>query len=252
MLTVRPAFSFWHRGDAAILRAPHFRPNGPDAPYAHGLGPMVSFEEQDVFEPGAPLAPRFDDVETLVWTLPAGVDGAVRQLDRLVGTPPARFSLPFEGVHRRFVIQLAPDVERPAAEVQRAVVSAELLEHRLIPLAGDDPGALLPLHGHALLSSARLGLGDVVEVPSGYHRGAYVFVVDGAIEVGQPGNPVCTVHTGDAVTVRGPGAAWIEGTAEHSEVLVVGVPTFLVQQLRPRRPSARPAEEGRDAERSHE
>ncbi|MGE0791038.1 MAG: hypothetical protein AB7S26_35530 [Sandaracinaceae bacterium] len=225
MFTVRSAHTFAHVIDGAAVRSPHI-PRARRRRAARALekrfGPLVAFEEQDVMLPTADVTERWDHMETLVWAIPDGLRGRVRALYRVLGAPPLGFALPFARPYLRFVMQLKVSWER-APEVQRLLISSSAMRGELTPLAGRAPGAPIPLAGDVAFYAGRFDPSDDVPLRVDAHRGAYVFVVDGAVEIGQPGMAVDIAQRGDEVELRGPSDAWLHALVP-TELLVLSLP----------------------------
>jgi redox-sensitive bicupin YhaK (pirin superfamily) len=201
-------------------------------PENDGFGAMRVFND-DRLIPGAvwPLHPH-RDVEGLTYV----VEGTFAHEDNVggaFGPLPAgsvqRMTLGSGALHSelnasktepmRFIqIWILPDTPNLTPEVEQRVFTREDRSNRLLKVIGPEGGDVVTVHQDASVHVAALDPGSEVSHPLGNGRGAYLYVIEGAVTL--DGEPMAT---GDAAKVTDQPELAIRAD-EPSELILVDVP----------------------------
>lgn len=201
-------------------------------PENDAFGAMRVFND-DRLIPGAvwPLHPH-RDVEGLTYVV-EGLFGHQDNVGGPFGPLPAgsvqRMTLGSGALHSelnasqtepmRFIqIWILPDTPSLPPGVEQRVFTKEDRTNRLLRVIGPDGGDVVQVHQDASVHVASLQAGTEVAHPLGQERGAYLYVIGGAVSVGGD-----ELHTGDAAKIAEESAFGIRAT-EPAELILVDVP----------------------------
>jgi quercetin 2,3-dioxygenase len=200
-------------------------------PNQMGIGPLRVFND-DRLAPGAewPMHPHAD-VEGITYVvegtfghadslgnagtlLPGGVQrmtlgsGALHSERNGSATEPMRF----------LQFWILPDTPSLTPGVEQRQFTREDRRNRWLPVLGPGREHLVNVHQDAFAYVASLGAGVRVDHHIADDRGAYLYVIDGAIRLGDE-----HLGTGDAVKVLGPEPILVEA-ADEAELILIDVP----------------------------
>ena len=221
-----------HHEDGGWFQARwHFSFDHYRDPKHMGVGPLRVLNH-DRLEPGAvwPMHPHAD-VEgiTYVWKgtfkhadslgndgklRPGGVQlmtlgsGALHSEQNGSQTEPMEF----------IQIWILPDTAGLPPGVQQKQFSKEQRSNRLLKVIGPEAGEELKVHQKASMYVSALSKGTEVAHDFGSGRGGYLYLIDGALQLGDQ-----ELQGGDAVTIEETGSIKLRAEAD-SELLLVDVP----------------------------
>ena len=201
-------------------------------PENDGFGAMRVFND-DRLIPGAvwPMHPH-RDVEGLTYVV-EGLFGHEDNVGGAFGPLPAgsvqRMTLGSGALHSelnasptdpmRFIqIWILPDTSDLPPAVEQRVFTKEDRTDRLLRVIGPEGGDVVQVHQDASVHVGSLGAGTEVVHPLGEGRGAYLYVIEGAVMLGGH-----ALGTGDAAKVQSEAELTIRAT-EASELILVDVP----------------------------
>ncbi len=201
-------------------------------PENDAFGAMRVFND-DRLIPGAvwPMHPH-RDVEGLTYVV-EGLFGHEDNVGGAFGPLPAgsvqRMTLGSGALHSelnasqtepmRFIqIWILPDTADLPPAVEQRVFTKDDRTDRLLRVIGPEGGAVVQVHQDASVHVGALGPGIEVVHPLGDGRGAYLYVIDGAVMLGTD-----ALETGDAAKVHAEADLTIRAT-RASEVILVDVP----------------------------
>jgi len=210
----------------------HFSFDSYRDPENDSFGALRVFND-DRLVPGAvwPLHPH-RDVEGLTYVV-EGLFGHEDNVGGSFGPLPAgsvqRMTLGSGALHSelnasktdpmRFIqIWILPDTPALQPEVEQRVFSADDRTNRLLKVIGPEGGDVVKVHQDATVHVARLDQEVEIVHPLGFGRGAYLYVIDGAVRLAD-----AALGTGDAAKITGEERIAIVAE-QASELIVVDVP----------------------------